>query len=314
VSTPPPDSTRTVEVPSRRFGKYQIRSRVGVGGMAEVFLAEATDEKGEQINVALKLMRKGMSEANFHDEADLMGLLAHPNLVQMLEVGEAFSRPYLALEFLIGGDLRSVMDSHRQQMKGFPTAMGVHVTLEVLRALAYFHQAKTRSGAPLNLIHSDVNPANVFFSGNGEVKLGDFGVATSSRANIGPGDGIAAGKLSYLSPEQTRGEKLTPASDLWSVGVMLHELAVGYHPFLKEGADEAKVMAAIRNARVVIPDYVDKPLAAVLQRALTPDLKLRYRTAGEFAGPLFAYALDQNLGQTTRAVQEWLESVLGLLA
>ncbi len=313
MSTSPSESARTVEVPSRRFGKYIIRSRLGAGGMAEVFLAEAIDEKGDHLNVALKLMRKGMSEANFHDEADLMGLLAHPNLVQKLEVGEAFSRPYIAMEFLIGGDLRSVMDSHRQQMKGFPTAMGVHVTLEVLRALAYFHQAKTRSGAALNLVHSDVNPANVFFSGTGEVKLGDFGVATSSRANIGPGEGVAAGKLSYLSPEQTRGEKLSPASDLWSVGVMLHELAVGYHPFLKEGLDEQQVMAQIRSGKLVIPDYVDKPLVAVLQKALTPDLKLRYRTAGEFAGPLFTYALDNNLGQPPKAVQEWLESVLGLL-
>lgn len=281
--------------------------------MAEVFLAEAVDEQGETLNVALKLMRKGMDEASFNDEADLMGLLSHPNLVQKLEVGEAFARPYIALEFLIGGDLRSVMDAHRQQMKGFPTAMGVHVTLEVLRALAYFHQAKTRSGAALNLIHSDVNPANVFFSGTGEVKLGDFGVATSSRANIGPGEGVAAGKLSYLSPEQTRGEKLGPASDLWAVGVMLHELAVGYHPFMKEGQDENAVMTAIRAGKLAIPDYVDKPLVAIIQKALTPDLRLRFRTAGEFAGPLFTYALDNNLTQPPKAVQEWLESVLGLL-
>lgn len=281
--------------------------------MAEVFLAEAIDEQGDALNVALKLMRAGMSESTFNDEADLMGLLTHPNLVQKLEVGVAFSRPYMALEFLIGGDLRSVMDAHRQQMKGFPTAMGVHVTLEVLRALAYFHKAKTRSGAPLNLIHSDVNPANVFFSGTGEVKLGDFGVATSSRGNIGPPEGMTAGKLSYLSPEQTRGEKLTAASDLWAVGVMLHELAVGYHPFLKEGNDESKVMALIRLGRVVVPDYVDKPLVTIIQKALAPDLRNRFRTAGEFAGPLFAYALDNNLTQPPKAVQEWLESVLGLL-
>lgn len=281
--------------------------------MAEVFLAEAIDEKGEQINVALKLMRKGMSEDTFNDEADLMGLLSHPNLVQKLEVGEAFSRPYIAMEFLIGGDLRSILDSHREQMKGFPTAMGVHVVLEVLRALAYFHQAKTRSGAELHLIHSDVNPANVFFSGSGEVKLGDFGVATSSRGAFGPGEGVTAGKLSYLSPEQTRGEQLTAASDLWAVGVMLHELAVGYHPFLKEGATEAAVMSGIRAGRLAIPDYVDRPLVAVLQKALQPDLRLRFRTAGEFAGPLFAYALDHNLYQTPKAVQDWLESVLGLL-
>jgi len=281
--------------------------------MAEVFLAEAVDEKGDQLNVALKLMRKGVPEDKFADEADLMGLLSHPNLVRMLEVGAAFGRPFIAMEFLIGGDLREVMEAHRRQMKGFPLGMGVHLCIEVLRALAYFHTATTRTGTPLSLVHSDVNPANVFFSGAGEVKLGDFGVASSGHIDIGPGEGIAAGKLSYLSPEQIRGEPLGPASDLWAVGVMMHELVVGYHPFQKEGASEQEIMQLIRAAKLNIPDYVDKPLAVVLQKALTPDLRQRYRSAGEFAGPLFAWALDRNHLPSNRQLQEWLESVLGLL-
>jgi len=189
----------------------------------------------------------------------------------------------------------------------------VHLCVEVLRALAYFHTATTRTGTPLSLVHSDVNPANVFFSGAGDVKLGDFGVASSGHIDIGPGEGIAAGKLSYLSPEQIRGEPLGPASDLWAVGVMMHELIVGYHPFQKEGASEQEIMQLIRGAKLNIPDYVDKPLAVVIQKALTPDLRQRYRSAGEFAGPLFAWALDHNHVPTNRQLQEWLESVLGLL-
>ena len=307
-----PSAQKPIEVPSRRFAKYTIRSRLGQGGMAEVFLAEAIDENGDQLNVALKLMKKGISEDQFADEADLMGLLSHPNLVQMMEIGTAFGRPFIAMEFLIGGDLKEVMEAHRRQMKGFPLNMGVHITLEALKALAYFHSATSRTGAPLSLVHSDVNPANVFFSGRGEVKLGDFGVASSGRANIGPGEGVAAGKLSYLSPEQTRAEPLGPASDLWAVGVMLHELVVGYHPFQKEGASEQEAMAMIRAGKLAIPEYVHKPLAQVIQKALAVDLRTRYRTAGEFAGPLFAYALNSLL-PTSRQVQEWLESVLGLL-
>lgn len=304
----------SVEVPSRLYGKYVVRSRVGLGGMAEVFLAEAVDANGDQISVALKLMRKGMSEEKFGDEVDLMGLLSHPNLVRMVEHGHAFGRPYMALEFLFGGDLKGVMDAHRRQMKGFPLGAGLHVLIEVLKALAYVHNATTKTGAPLNLVHGDVNPANVFFSGDGDVKLGDFGVASSSHVDIGPGEGVAAGKLSYLSPEQTRGEQLTPASDLWAVGVMLHELVVGYHPFQQdEGTPEAQVMALIRAPKLQIPDYVDKPLAAIIQRALTPDLRVRFRTAGEFAGPLFAYALDKNLLPTPRQTQEWLHQTVGLI-
>src|SRR5262245_8283527 len=246
--------------------------------MAEVFLADAIDVDGNQIEVALKLMKKGMNAEAFNDEADLMGLLDHPNLVGRYEVGEAFGRPYIAMEYLIGGDLRAVMDAHRRMMRDFPVSMGVHCCLEVLKGLAYFHQAKTKSGAPMHLIHSDVNPSNVFFSGEGEVKLGDFGVATSARANIGPEEGVAAGKLSYLSPEQTRGEKLTPGSDVFAVGVMLHEMVVGFHPFQKDGASQDQVMAAIRAGRLAIPDYVDRPLAAIVAKALTPDLRQRYVT------------------------------------
>jgi serine/threonine-protein kinase len=176
-----------------------------------------------------------------------------------------------------------------------------------------FHRATTRTGTPLNLIHSDVNPSNVFFSGEGDVKLGDFGVASSTHMDIGPGQGVTAGKLSYLSPEQTRGEALTPASDLWAVGVMLHEVVVGYHPFQKDGATELQTMQAIRAAKLNIPDYVDRPLATIITRALAPDLKNRYRSAGEFAGPLFAYALDWNLIPSRAETQAWLEGVLGLL-
>ncbi len=281
--------------------------------MAEVFLAEAIDANGEQLNVALKLMKKGISEDQFADEADLMGLLSHPNLVQMMEIGSAFGRPFIAMEFLIGGDLKEVMDAHRRQMKGFPVNMGVHIVLEMLKALAYFHSATSRTGAALSLVHSDVNPANVFFSGSGEVKLGDFGVASSGRANIGPGEGVAAGKLSYLSPEQTRGDALGPASDLWALGVMLHELVVGWHPFQRDGLTEQETMALIRGGKLAIPDYVDKPLAQVIQRALAVDLRTRYRSAGEFGAPLFGYALDKNLLPSSRQVREWLESVLGLL-
>lgn len=309
----PGGGMKTVEVPSRRFGRYLVRSRLGQGGQAEVFLAEAVDAAGDAIKVALKLMRPGAAEEKFADEADLMGLLSHPNLVGLLEHGVAFGRPFIAMEFLLGGDLGEVMAAHRRSMRPFPAGMGVHVCLEVLKGLAYFHRATTKTGAPLDLVHSDVNPANVFFAGDGEVKLGDFGVASSGHVDIGPPQGMAAGKLSYLSPEQTRGEPLTPASDLWAVGVMLHELVVGYHPFQRDGATDEQIMAAIRAPKLSIPDYVGKTLTGIIIRALSPDLKTRFRTAGEFAGPLYGYALDHGVLATRVEMREWLGSVLEIV-
>lgn len=306
---------RPVEVPSRRFGHYLLRTRLGSGGMAEVFLADAVDLRGQPFSVALKLMRKDVPVEAFADEADLMGLLQHPNLVQRLEVGEAFGRPFIAMELLVGGDLGGLMRALSQQRRSFPQDMAVHVCLEVLRGLAYFHRARTRSGRPLGLVHGDVNPANVFFSGEGEVKLGDFGVARARGASVdlGPADGVAAGKLHYLSPEQTRGEPLTPASDVFAVGIMLHELLVGLHPFRREETNADVVMAAIRAARLSLPDSLDRTLAAILRKALAPDVASRYRTAGELAGALLTWSLDVGHGPMREDVRHWLADVLGLI-
>ncbi len=282
--------------------------------MAEVFLADSIDDRGEQVSIALKLMRKGVSDEAFADEVDLMGLLQHPNLVQSLEIGIAFGRPFIAMEYLLGGDLAGLMQIHRREMRDFPLRMGIHTVLEVLKALAYFHQARTRTGTPLGLVHGDVNPSNVFFAGTGDVKLGDYGVAKSRRMGIGPGEGVTAGKLQYLSPEQTRADPLSPASDLFAVGIMLYELVVGYHPFLPKDPSPEAIMAAIRAARVAFPEYVDRQMSQLLRRALHPDPNNRYRSAGEFAGALFHYALDHNLTPPQAEVRAWLEATLGIVS
>jgi serine/threonine-protein kinase len=303
-------STKTVEIPSRRYGRYIVRSRLGEGGMAEVFLADAIPARGDKFAVALKLMRKGAPLEAFADEVDLMGLLDHPNLVRMLESGQAFGRPFIAMEFLVGGDLKRLMEAHETLKRRIPLGTGVYVCIEVLRALAYFHNLRTRSGRPLELVHGDVNPSNIFFSGDADVKLGDFGVAKARGADIGPQDGVAAGKLHYLSPEQTLGEPLSPASDLFSLGIVLHELVVGTHPFLREETDDEVVMEAIRAAKLSLPDTVDRGMAQIIRKALTPDLDSRYRTAGEFAGALLTWALDSGNSPSQENVQSWLIKTL----
>ncbi len=307
-------SEKKVEIPSRRYGCYVVRSLLGEGGMAEVFLAEAVDARGDQLSVALKLMRKGVPAEMFADEADLMGILDHPNLVRRLEVGEAFGRPFIAMEFLVGGDLGAVIEAHQEQGLELHPALAVHVCIEVLRALAYFHQARTRSGRPLGLVHGDVNPPNIFFSAEGEVKLGDFGVAKARGMDLGPGEGMSAGKLRYMSPEQTRGGALTAASDVFAVGIMLHELLLGTHPFFRPGEeDEARLTASLRSAKLSLPDTMDRQLAAILRKALPADAGSRYRTAGEFAGALFTWALDTDSARKPRDVQEWLQGMMGLI-
>jgi serine/threonine-protein kinase len=280
--------------------------------MAEVFRADVIDAQGQQLSVALKLMKQSASPEAFADEADLMGLLNHPNLVDLIEFGWAFGRPYIAMKYLIGGDLRQVMSAHRQQGVALPVSLSLHIAMEVLKGLAYFHQAKSKTGSPLGLVHGDINPTNIFFSDEGDVKVGDFGVAKSHAVPIGPGEGMSAGKLHYLSPEQARGDALSPASDLFSLAVTLYELITGTLPFDAPGGDQA-VLAAIRGAKLKLPPDIDKPLGTILKKALHSSPGSRFKSAGELGGALFQYALDQNLTRTREDLKAHLSSLLELV-
>lgn len=302
--------SKHIEVTSRRYGHYVVSRRLGHGGQAEVFYAEA--RQGE-VRAALKLARPGAPEDALADEADLMWMLSHPNLVSLLEYGVTHGRPFIAMEYLVGGDLSALMAAYRRAMKPFPVALGVHACLEVLKGLAAFHTTKSKAGAELKLVHGDVNPANVYFGEDGAVKLGDFGVASSAHPGVISQPGVVQGKLSYLSPEQTRGEALTAATDVWAVGVMLFETVVGFHPFQAEGASDEQVMASIRSAKLNFPAFLDKPMQAILKGALASDVRNRFKTAGELAGPLFGYALDAGLTMTPTQVRDELQSVLDLV-
>jgi serine/threonine-protein kinase len=306
----------TIEVPSRRFGRYLVRSRLGEGGMAEVFLAEVVDESGEVRSVALKLMKPEASRVDFAGEADLMGMMNHPNLVRRLEVGEAFGRPYISMEFLMAGDLHTLRELLKRENEPFPQDKAIYLTLELLKGLSYFHRLTTRSGTPLGLVHGDINPANVFFTSDGQVKLGDFGVAKSQTVNLGPQEGVAAGKLSYLSPEQTRGEALTAGSDLFTMGLVLYELLAGRHPFLPEAGarDVAAAMEMMQHAKLSLPPTLNRSLGQILKRVLHPDRAARYRTAGELAGDLLHFSLDAGLLPSREEVGAWLGEVLGIVA
>lgn len=306
-----------IEIPSRRFGAYRLCARVGLGGMAEIYRAEVIREDGHLDTVILKLLRADAGDdarSLFELEADLMHLLSHPNLVRRLEVGEVAGRAFIAMEDVFGGDLRAIMDAQATSGEGVPLAVALHVVIEVLKAVAYFHRACGQSGQPLGLIHGDINPTNVFLSVDGHVKLGDFGVATAT--GLGSGidlpPGLAVGKKHYLAPEIITGEGRSQASDLFAVGVMLYELVVGYRPF--DGADDDALFRAISEARLEIPaGLAEPPLQRVLERALARTPRARFSSAGAFCGALVAYQLDAGLQVSGSELATYLSSLLEIV-
>jgi eukaryotic-like serine/threonine-protein kinase len=302
------------EIPSRRFGRYILREKIGEGGMAEIFRADVIE--GDLLStVAPKLLKPNQPQRAsdlFFAEADLMGLLTHPNLVKRLEVGTLGNRIFIAMEDLYGGDLQSLVNLLAQQepSERIPTGAAFYVCLQTLHALAYFHQARSTGGHELGLVHGDLNPSNVLLSAYGEVKLCDFGVASIPGMGAGLEDGVAAGKLHYLSPEQCHGIKLTGASDLFSVAVMLFYLLFNDMPF--HGASEDEVIDKIKSAKFKLPANVDGELARILKKGLSKSLKDRYLSAGEFAGDLLTYQLDHGLQFNQKQMQDLLDRALGI--
>lgn len=264
--------------------------------MAEVYRASFRHGPRRGRVVALKrLLPQYVANAEYVDlfcaEADLSRMLRHPNIVEVLEAGSVGETYYMALEFIDGRDVGEVLNRCREHGVRLPVDFVVFLVQKLLEALDYAHRASGLSGKPLNLVHCDVSPSNVFVSRTGEIKLGDFGIAKIRALDNHARHGIW-GKVQYASPELLKGHDPLPQADVWAAAVTLYELLVGERPF--PGGTVGEIVAAILKADPPSPAElrhdVPEPLARVLRMALHPDPSQRFQDAGAFAaalGPLY---------------------------
>lgn len=290
------EESQTPEWP-RDLGRFQLLSRLGRGGNAEVFRARMRQGPLAGEDVALKRVRPERVRApeareQLLHEAELARCLEHPHIVGFREYGELADGPYLALELVDGTDLGRVLAQCRRRRIELPIDLSVMMVRHVLEALAYAHAATNSKGRPLAVVHCDVSPHNVLLSRGGEVKLADFGVARS-RAGMAV-DLRRVGKQHYRSPELLAGE-VSVAVDLWAAAVLLYELLSLASPFPEGTAEE--VEASIRGLRVtpvrMLAPEVSDSLALVLDRALAPHPSQRFSSAEQFARALAALSDDR---------------------
>jgi serine/threonine protein kinase len=271
-----------------QFGRYRFVDRLAVGGMAEVFVAVAHGDEGFEKPVVIKRLLPQLAAyprfiQMFLDEARIMLSLQHGNIVQILDMGKMEGLPFLTLEYVDGKDLRTVIQLLAAGRQSMPHGLAAQIACEVCRGLDYAHRKTDDEGQPLHIVHRDVNPANIFLSHEGEVKVGDFGLA-KARDNLDHSEaGIIKGKLSYLAPEQAAGQPFDHRSDIFALGTTLYEITCGRRPF--EGANDVEVVMQIREARVVPPSQIvtgfNRDLEAVILRALEKDPERRYPTASQ---------------------------------
>ncbi|MGC4114154.1 MAG: serine/threonine-protein kinase [Myxococcales bacterium] len=294
-----------------RLGKYEVIGRLAAGGMAEVYLAKILGHGGFAKAVALKRMLPALAEESgfremFMQEASLAARLNHPHVVQIFDFAEEGGELYLAMEYVHGVNLRQLhADALKRAAKDpslrIPPMLAAHIARCVARALACAWTLPDEKGAPLHLIHRDVSPHNVLLSWQGDVKLADFGIAKPAGALTSVG--TLKGKLLYMAPEQLLGGPLDARSDLFALGIVLYETALGMKP-LFDGPDQETVKRAIKQRAVVPPIRFDPDfpprLSDVIMKALERDPGKRFQSGAEFAD-----ALGECLHHEAKSAQEY---------
>ena len=270
-------------------GKYRVDTRLGGGGMAEVFLGSMLGAEGFSRKVAIKRVLPGFSDnpafaQMFVAEAQISAQLQHPNIVSVLDFDrDAEQRLFLVMELVEGRDLDSLVSSGL-----LPIPLVIYLISEVLRGLGHAHDLPVSETSLRGIIHRDVSPHNVLLSWEGAVKVSDFGIAKAREASAATASLLIKGKPAYMSPEQANGEQLDGRSDLFAVGVMLWEMLVGRRLFM--GEDTRSTLAAVLFGQVPRPRSlrgdVPKDLERVVMKLLERDLPARYPTAEAAIGDL----------------------------
>ncbi|HMR80703.1 MAG TPA: serine/threonine-protein kinase, partial [Polyangiaceae bacterium] len=275
-----------------RLADFEIIRRLGAGGMAEVFLAKKRGAEGTYKLLVVKRILPAYGSSRrfrsmFGEEAQLATRLNHPNIVQVYDFQDYGDEgQLLSMEYVEGPDLRKVMRAAAHARTRVPPWIAAYIAAEVAKGLHYAHERRNEGGEPLDIVHRDVSPQNVLLSFEGAVKIADFGIASANLFREEPG--VLKGKTAYMSPEQARGEKVDRRSDIYSLGVVFHELLTG-RP-LHGAADGNELLEAVRAGAVEPPSTfareIPPELEVIVMRALSKLPDERFATAREFAAAI----------------------------
>jgi eukaryotic-like serine/threonine-protein kinase len=283
------------ELYPRKFGKYHLLGPLAQGGMGALYLA-VTGDRGLERLLVIKTILPHLADAEyiarFRDEAKVVIKLSHGNLIPVFDAGQVGGELFLAMDFVEGRDLRAVWNRCAKKQVAFPIDVAVYLVKELCRGLAYAH-----SFPDLELVHRDVSPPNVLVSYTGEVKLTDFGLASSTLKLEKTAPGIIYGKVAYMSPEQARGERLDGRSDMYAAGIVLWELLTGRQLFPPGKDQPADLVTRAKNPEVMRPSKraprVPVELDEICVRALAPERADRYTSCDEMRQGLQSW-LAQN--------------------
>jgi serine/threonine-protein kinase len=300
----------------QQVGRYEIVLPIATGGMATVYLARATGMGGFDRYLALKLTAPHLRNdpefaAHLIDEAKLVAHLRHPNVVQSFDVGECEHGIYLVMDYVPGDSLAGLRRAARGAGVTIPKSVGLRILVDALKGLHAAHEHTNEDDEAYALVHRDFSPQNILVGTDGIARLTDFGIAKAMSRSTRTLETTIKGKLTYLAPEQARGEPLDRRCDVWAAGVIAWEILSGGRLYKKDDLTPAKpnrpVPPRLRTVAADVPEELDE----IVARALRLDRDERTPNAQVLGRALAAAATASKLLADEGEVAELVSTLVG---
>ncbi len=298
------------------FGKYLLVDKIGTGGMAELYLAKQTGLKGFEKVLAIKRILPHLTQDTefinmFINEAKLAALLSHQNIVQIFDLGNVDGIYYIAMEYVMGKDLRTMLRKRKENKTRIPIELALTITSRMCSGLDYAHRKKDLSGSDLNIVHRDVSPQNVLISYEGEVKIVDFGIAKAASSGSETKAGVLKGKLAYMSPEQAWGKAIDRRTDVFATGVVLYEMLTGERPF--KAISDFDLLEKVREAKLDPPSKLNPEiypeLETTVMKSLAKNPTDRYQTTSEMEMALETLIVSKGHGLSSLNLSQYVSAL-----
>lgn len=298
---------------SHPVGQYYLLEKLAQGGMAEIFKGVAYDLHGIKRTVVIKKILPKIAESReFVDmlvsEAKIAVMLSHGNIAQTYDLGKVDNNYFIVMEYVDGQPVSKIHQRCLTNGDRLPIDLIAYIISEVANGLHYMHRKTDEHGRPLHIIHRDVSPQNIMVSYSGTVKIIDFGIAKATPFSDETESGVIKGKFAYMSPEQACGEPIDHRSDIFSLGVILHEMISGRRLFKAD--NKRQTLANVREARVLAPseyrDDVSSELDEIVMRALAKSRNRRYMYASELRDDLVKFLHTQFPDFTSDRVAQYI--------
>ncbi len=306
----------------KSVGRYALYQAIASGGMATIYLGRLIGPVGFARTVAVKRLHPYYATdqrftSMFLDEARLAGRIRHPNVVPTVDVVTTNGELFLVMEYVHGESLARLVRVASEKGTPMPVPVVAAILSGALQGLSAAHEATSERGEPLQIIHRDVSPQNILVGLDGQARLIDFGVAHAEGRLHTTQTGQVKGKIAYMSPEQLRGETISPTTDLYAAAVVMWEALTGRRLFKADG--DGGLVVQVLEAQVIPPSEALRavgdearaaavaPLDTVVMRGLARGSEARWLTARDFARALESAVVPATAAQ----VADWVESAAG---